>query len=180
MSASRSKSLPAIGFLTVLEDPQHGLFGGFLLLNSAARPLEFHCTAPVKPNRAQEILYGPTLQPYLYGEQIGQTLLAKTKINPAIVWTDVPAALAVRDFVSLPIVLVETANQEKEKENHAPLQPLHRFELGSHHLSLGIAYSDDQDLVTQIWQPYCDLDLAEPFDRIHEAIREAQHGSRAA
>ena len=42
-----------------------------MLLNLAGRPLEFHCTAPVKPNRVQQILYGPSLQPYLYGEQIG-------------------------------------------------------------------------------------------------------------
>ena len=52
---------PALGFLTVVEHPQHGLFGGYLLLNHGGRPLEFHCTAPIKPNRAQEILYGPTL-----------------------------------------------------------------------------------------------------------------------
>ena len=52
-------SQPVLGFLTVLEHPQHGLFGGYLLLNLAGRPVEFHCTAPVKPNRAQQILYGP-------------------------------------------------------------------------------------------------------------------------
>ena len=71
----------ALGFLTVVDSPQHGLFGGFLLLNGGGRPLEFHCTAPVKANRAQRILYGPTLMPYLYGEQIGRTLVEKSKIS---------------------------------------------------------------------------------------------------
>ena len=52
------------------------------------RPLEFHCTAPIKPNRAQEILYGPTLDAFLYGEQIGRTLLAEAKIEPLLVCTD--------------------------------------------------------------------------------------------
>ena len=70
---AQSKRL-ALGFLTVVEHPQYGLFGGYLMLNTAGRPLEFHCTAPIKPNRAQEILYGPTLEAFLYGEQIGQTL----------------------------------------------------------------------------------------------------------
>ncbi len=65
------------GFLTVVEHPQYGLFGGYLILNTAGRPLEFHCTAPIKPNRAQEILYGPTLESFLYGEQIGQTLISQ-------------------------------------------------------------------------------------------------------
>ena len=56
-----SKSLPAIGFLTALEDPQHGFFGGYLVLSELGRPLEFHCSTPVLPNQAQRILYGKTL-----------------------------------------------------------------------------------------------------------------------
>ena len=75
MSTMDAKSKPTLGFLTVVEHPQYGLFGGYLVLNTAGRPLEFHCTAPIKPNRAQEILYGPTLESFLYGEQIGQTLI---------------------------------------------------------------------------------------------------------
>ena len=82
MTASRSKSLPDIGFMTVVESAEHGFFGGYLVLNHTGRPLEFHCTAPVRPNRAQEILYGPTLKPYLYGEQIGKTLWSQTKNVP--------------------------------------------------------------------------------------------------
>ena len=62
------KGVPAIGFLTVTEHAEHGLFGGYLILNVSGRPLEFHCTAPLKPSRAQEILYGPTLRPFLFGD----------------------------------------------------------------------------------------------------------------
>lgn len=58
MASPAGKSTIALGFLTVVEHKQHGLFGGYLVLNQVGRPLEFHCTAPVKPNRAQEILYG--------------------------------------------------------------------------------------------------------------------------
>ncbi len=77
MSSSTQKSMPAgIGFLSVIEHDELGLFGGYLVLNMAGRPLEFHCTSPVRPNRAQEILYGPTLRPFLFGEQIGQALLS--------------------------------------------------------------------------------------------------------
>ena len=65
MSSAPPKSAACLGFLTVVEHAELGLLGGYLLLNAAGRPLEFHCTAPVKPNRAQEILYGPTLRPYL-------------------------------------------------------------------------------------------------------------------
>jgi hypothetical protein len=100
------KSKYAIGFLTVVEHPQHGLFGGYLTLNASGRPLEFHCTAPLKPNRAQQILYGPTLQPFLYGEQIGLTLINQGSTPPALVCTDCEPALAARQYVSVPMVLV--------------------------------------------------------------------------
>ena len=63
---------PSLGFLTILEHEEHGLVGGYLLFTTAGRPLEFHCTAPVKPNRAQQILFGPTLESYLYGEQMAR------------------------------------------------------------------------------------------------------------
>ena len=82
MSPAPRSPLASLGFLTVVEHAELGLLGGYLLLNAAGRPLEFHCTAPVKPNRAQEILYGPTLKPFLYGEQIGQTLLTRSKLTP--------------------------------------------------------------------------------------------------
>ena len=96
MATGQRKSPSAVGFLTVLEHSQHGLMGGYLVLNIAGRPLEFHCTAPVKPNRAQQILYGPTLEPYLYGEQIGQALVSKSSLEPLVIFTDRPPALAVR------------------------------------------------------------------------------------
>ncbi len=106
MISSGHKTLPAIGFLTITRDAEHGLFGGYLVLNAVGRPLEFHCTAPVRSNRAQEILYGPTLEPYLYGERIGPTLLQKSKSAPIAVFTDVEPAMAARQFVSTPMLLV--------------------------------------------------------------------------
>src|SRR5688572_20978022 len=113
------KTEPALGFLTVVEHAQHGLFGGYLVLNLAGRPLEFHCTAPVKPNRAQQILYGPTLEPYLYGEQIGQALVAKCELEILVLCTDRPAALAVRGFVPLPTVFVDTGVEDDVDESNA-------------------------------------------------------------
>ncbi|MHB8902385.1 MAG: hypothetical protein ACYC6Y_26800, partial [Thermoguttaceae bacterium] len=109
MAASGDSSENLLGFVTVVEDRKHGLFGGYLILNRAGRPLEFHCTAPIRPNRAQEILYGPTLRPYLYGEQIGRTLLEQGKQSPELVLTDCEPMLAVGEFTPLPVILVGTA-----------------------------------------------------------------------
>jgi hypothetical protein len=122
MAARGTKSGATIGFLTVVEDSQHGAFGGFLVLNAAGRPLEFHCTTPVKPNRAQEILYGPTLRPYLYGEQIGTALVAKAAATLELLCVDLPDVLAVRPHVQLATVLVAASAAMEQQDPPATLR----------------------------------------------------------
>src|SRR5580693_507018 len=100
---SHARSQAAWGFLTVLSSDEQGLIGGYLVLNSSGRPLEFHCTAPIKPNRAQQILYGPTLEPYLFGEQIGRALVTKSTAPPLVICTDLRPAMAVRPLVNAPV-----------------------------------------------------------------------------
>src|SRR5437762_13939904 len=106
MTGADSKITPCLGFLTVIESADLGLLGGYLLLNATGRPLEFHCTASVKPNRTQEILYGPTLKPHLYGEVTRQAMPAASKLLPIAVCTYSDAVLAVRYFTQSPVVLV--------------------------------------------------------------------------
>lgn len=169
MSTSPAKSPPSLGFITVVEQAELGLLGGYLLLNAAGRPLEFHCTAPVKPSRAQEILYGATLRPFLYGEQIGQTLLTKSKLTPLVVCTDSEPMLAARDHTHIPLVLVgESASGSQ-------------FQLGGNRLTLPSPYASDAEVIRAAWPALADhLDLAEPFARIREALEEAQKTARAA
>lgn len=178
-----------LGFLTVVQHEVHGYFGGYLLLNANGRPLEFHCTAPVKPNRAQEILYGPTLEPYLYGEQIGQTLIAKSKSKPLAVCTDVAPVLAAREFVSLPVALVEAHEPQPTTEQkgaarlrvdraHGQLE-LKSFVLGRNRLAVQARHPQDEtEFVERLAEMAEHFDLSEPFDRIRGAIEEAQRASR--
>jgi hypothetical protein len=165
------KPVPAIGFLTVTEHAEHGLFGGYLILNSSGRPLEFHCTAPLKPSRAQEILYGPTLRPFLFGEQIGQTLLAKAKVKPFLVCTDAEAMLAAREFSEVPLLLVPTDSNKSDPHGVGEL-----FKLGRRQVFAATAHPDDQTIALEKWTAaHADsLDLLEPFTRIREALEEAQ------
>lgn len=190
------KSLPAIGFLTVTRDPEQGLFGGYLLLNALGRPLEFHCTAPVRPNRAQEILYGPTLDSYLCGERIGHTLLEKSKVEPQLILTDCPAAIDVRGLVSVPVVLVlggtggeGTPTQDGERAEELPpvelagsgvnrshVQPFcwHNYRLAVH-----AEHGADEPHFVQHWPAFASqIELQEPFGRIREALDEARSNAR--
>ncbi|HVX11500.1 MAG TPA: hypothetical protein VHC22_09985 [Pirellulales bacterium] len=183
-----SESTPPIGFLTVVQHEVHGHFGGYLVLNANGRPVEFHCTAPVKPNRAQEILYGPTLEPYLYGEQIGQTLINKSKTTPMAVCTDLVGVLAAREFVSLPVVFVaangDGPSASTESARKVRIDPAHSsaelisFELGRNRVAVSARHPRDRAELDCLSSFAGSFDLAEPFERIRSAIEEAQRAGR--
>jgi hypothetical protein len=208
MTAGGSKSLPSIGFLTITEHAEHGLFGGYLVLNTAARPLEFHCTAPVRPNRAQEILYGPTLKPFLYGEQIGQALVAKARQRPLWICTDIEHVLELRTVIEIPVVQLLSHDEERsETQSQSPRSAshpdslrgdfattrhridaahespacghTHRFALGNFRVAVDARFSEDEQSVSRAWQQHAGgFDLSEPFERIRSAIEEAQRSAR--
>jgi hypothetical protein len=180
-------SPPSFGFLSIQENAELGYLGGYLLLNASGRPIEFHCTAPIKPTRAQEILYGPTLRPHLYGEQIAMALVNKSKSKPDLLCVDSSAALAVRPLVEMPVLLVEDAPKAEGQivridGAHKPLDHHHLstswFQLGHRRVAIAAAYSDDQPRSIERFKHASDhLDLGEPFGRIREALAEAQRGS---
>jgi len=195
MGDDGAKAKAALGFLTVLDHAQHGLFGGYLVLNFVGRPIEFHCSAPIKPNRAQQILYGPTLEAFLYGEQIGQALVAKAKVQPLSVFTERRPAMAVREHISSPVALVMPPEPEMStSEISTPtedgkfyrLDTAHdrgpaivTFDVGKNRLAVSDRAEDDRQLIRQHLSDIAEsFDLLEPFLRIREAIEEAQQAAR--
>jgi len=194
MPHDTSKSEPTFGYLTSVHSATHGFFGGYLIVSPRGRPLEFHCTSPVRPSRAQEILYGPTLQSYLVGEQISGSLLAAAKLAPWVILTDQPVICEARCRIKVPMVCLlgwspdasdtggrvappHSANEPASKEETAGYLPrvTSRFALCGYEFQLPQGFESDQPIVLQtlaLLTPY--VDLAEPFGRIHEAIREAQ------
>ena len=184
----------AFGFLTVVEHPQLGLFGGYLVLNTSGRPIEFHCTAPLKPNRAQEILYGPTLKPYLYGEQIGRALVTKATTAAVTICTDCEPVLELRELLPTPVVLVISAGPaaefptgtsppsttgERPSSGSAAISGLRTLDCGRNRLAVRRSHSADADTAAiQLAELGESFDLTEPFGRIRDAIEEAQRSSR--
>lgn len=168
----RETAAAAYGFLSISGTLEQGLLGGLLVLNELGRPLEFHCTAPVKANRAQQILYGPTLAPFLYGEQIGTTLAARTKRPMRMYFVSQPETLAMRPTIDVPVALVlpRDAAQRAELSQH-------RFEtvsLAGYTLGTHFADPDDPRRIAEACEALLDFDLLEPFERIEEAVAEAQ------
>lgn len=156
-------SSPAFGFLTVVDSPSHGLFGGYLLVDASGRPLEFHCTAPVKVSRAQQILYGATLQGHLHGRQIGAALLGEASVEPLVVLTDLDSMLAVRPHTNLPVALVSRIDAAAG------------FEIGAARVVGPAGDAAAETTLRESLEPLAAVvDLSEPFDRIRAAIEEAQ------
>lgn len=158
------------GYLEMLEAPGLGWTGGYLIVNAAGRPLEFHCTAPVAASRAQEILFGPTLLPFLLGEHLGATLVAKAKLKPKVL------LVANRHAIEAGIqAKILSAWLAAEGETTDGLQPL---EIAT--AAVGTNSTDSNAIATAselLSQLSATIDLSEPFERIREAIREAQRMS---
>jgi hypothetical protein len=165
----------AYGFLTAVESGTHGVFGGYLLVDPLGRPLEFHCTAPVKVSRAQQILFGSTLQSHLHGQQIGGTLLAESTVTPEVVLTDLEPMLHVRSHTKLPVALIRGVSATMPAVVTGGTLGTSSFMIGNASVSPHVSdASREDDLRARLEELAAAVDLSEPFERIRAAIDEAQ------
>jgi hypothetical protein len=177
-------------FSSIRVHPVHGYFGGLLVVNSLARPIEFHCTLPIKPSRAQTILYGPTLDEFLCGEQIVRTLLTKIKSKPTSLFCDNYPSLAARNLFDLPIAVVMDKKEHQSPESDGnqwviPTLPversLQRFQFDGFEIETLTAFPEDHRSLSDLFQSKSpQIDLTEPFCRIVEALLEANPVAKAA
>lgn len=186
MSSSPSQSEIVIGYYTVEYSDSIGWTGGLLILNATGRPLEFHCTLPVRPTRAHEILFGKTLRSHLVGELIGPALLKQAKAKMSLICVDHPEGLLVRHQCDTPILC--TTDPHNEDSFSGKPRDATDFD-GISHLEaipasgFGNLYclGCDRVLLEGLLRRSSELpDFLEPFQRIREAVREAQMGPAAS
>ncbi len=181
-----------LGFITVLGSVSTGLVGGLLILNRLGHPMEFLCTAPVHTNPAQEVLYGASLQPYLYGRHIAASLVRKAKNSCFAFMTDQIPVLSLQESLKIPVLMVfgeknvhaRGFSSFSEDEIRGFLPSLwHEWEVDS-------LAKDRVAIINTIWNDSSALatiktglryflgnvDFSEPFERIGLAIRESQRG----
>jgi hypothetical protein len=164
------------GFISVREFEGVGYCGGLLIVSHLGRPLEFHCSTPVIPNRAQQILYGQTYPTYLLCEQIGMALIEKAKMSPNLFLANQVELLALNTMIATPVVAL--AKSEDQKPLQAELldhdqQPLWYQPRSSRHPEPCL-----QSILSLLERFTKTLTLDEPFERIEKAIEEAQAVAR--
>ena len=168
-----SQSVPSIGFYSVEFTENLGWIGGYLLLNAGGRPLEFHCTLPIRPSRTHEILYGASLRNHLIGEAIPLALMKQAKNVPLLVCSDQPESFGLSNRLAFPVAYVSegTSSQRLSVVTRVFETPIGSFR----------AEPRFETKIEAAVEKLGDLpDLIEPFARIREAIREAQQQGASA
>lgn len=159
------------GFLSIIEIDQLGYCGGLLVLTSRGRPLEFHCTAPVAANRAQQILYGQTLKEFVCCDQIGVSLVKKVKSALDIAMVDERGFLPLADLLQVPVAAIIDRESVREGEDGLVAAAGNLLEIDSQSFEVRGGECDGVErLISQFVRS---LPAAEPFERIRLAISEA-------
>jgi hypothetical protein len=167
-----------LGFLTAVEDPERGFVGGLLITNRFGRPLEFQCTAPVKPSRTQQILYGPTLKPYVLGELIGRTLLEKVGVKPHLVMVETEDLLDLRTVSSTPVASLiggpaKSADSRGGKSASTVSNVTDGIKIAKETVMFHASFPDDGGEIEKFAKIVpVSADLREPFERVREALLE--------
>ena len=193
-SSSSNATTKLIGYLSFVTLPGAGIVGGLLLVNDRARPVEFHCTTPMPMSRVNEILYGATHREALVSDQLGKALVKQalqstknTKRSIELLVTDDVDALELRPQIALPVTLLasdelgvqESESNSAERNNDSDtLRTEWSFEIGSHCFTNTADYPQDREVIRDCLSKLGSTwDLAEPFERIRDAINEAHRAA---
>ena len=111
----------AIGFLGYHAfDDGEAYRGAILVTDESGKPLEFRCTAPVRPTQLQRTLYGKSLLPHVLTELIGAPLISSVREKPQLILIADEAYFDVRHKVSAPVIRVGRPSGAKEKQDDQP------------------------------------------------------------
>jgi hypothetical protein len=163
----------SIGFLTVLQEAC-GFIGGYLVTNEWGRPLEFRLSSAVQPNRVQQVLYGPTLAAYVCAELIGKTLVDRAGVQVQLIVTDREAVLELRRKMEVPVVYLAPAGDARGSALAADGAAVLAAGEDRGPVLCHPHFLSDVPLARELLNHTEELDLAEPFTRIREAIGEAR------
>lgn len=174
---------PTLAFLATRYNRDLGYVGGLLILTPNGRPVEFHCSLPVRPSRAQEILFGSSIDEFICSDVVGKALIARMKNTPAMIFTDIAPMLLLRMSMEVPFAFLEFESSDLPRRFEKPCRArchLRTAEIVGHSIQV-LESTDDDAAILRCWNGiHISMDLHEPFLRIEEALSEANPIAKAA
>lgn len=191
MQAKLSESVGSVGYLDTTESEPIGFYGALLVVSENARPVEFHCTQPIRPKPAQKVLYGATLSPSLLADQIPRALLNKSRSKLGLILVNDPKLMALRNLIEIPMALIgESGSPATSSENSgASIAADHQLVIGdlsffsfeNIEVAVSRSHDSDQDIVRQALISISrSVDVDEPFERLTIAMEETCKSSQSA
>jgi hypothetical protein len=162
---SQTPDSQLLAFLDVIKvgDQNPAVRGGTLITDSETKPYEFRCTGPVRPTELQRILYGATLNDYIFVDLLGAPLLRAAKEKPVLVLVRNEILLQVRPTVAYPVVMVRGSNQGNAKADKSLIS-----------MRTHPDFADEIKAARAVLDPIREKrDILEPFDRLRTALKEA-------
>ncbi len=156
-----------LGFIDVCVFNDGSIRGGMLITDMDTRPYEFRVTSPVKPTQLQQVLYGPSLKEYVYGELICAPLVKAAKEKLSLVLTKDPNLLVIRPLISTPVLYVYR-DQRSIKSGDGKDDSIKPVIISTHRNFTG-EEAWAQTVLMPIMQRH---DLLEPFERVRVALNE--------
>jgi len=158
-------------------DKGAGYRGGILVTDGWGKPVEFRCTAPVRPNPVQKTLYGQTLLPHIAVELIGVPLLRSIPEKPMLVVIQDAVFFDVRLHSETALVRlwrqgeqVRLQSADDQQQTNAVLScATGRFQpiVCEAHWKFR---ADSEVATPRLSEMFARWDLIEPFDRLNRAL----------
>jgi hypothetical protein len=168
-----------LAFLGYLEfDNASAYRGAILVTDEWGKPLEFRCTAPVKPNPVQRTLYGQTLMPHILVELIGKPLLEAVQEKPEVVVIQEGRFFDLRCKTDTPLICIRRqgagVDVRGDDEDGKPKPVVISSESGKFEalvIEPHWQFGEDTDLCRRrIHELSGRWDLVEPFERLTKGL----------
>jgi hypothetical protein len=166
----------AVGFLGYREfDDGEAYRGAILVTDEWSKPLEFRCTAPVRPTQLQRTLYGKSLLPHVLTELIAVPLISSVREKPQLILITDDAYFDVRYKISAPVIRVARASGAKAKQDDQAQSLLLQSASGKFaqvEIEGHWKFSGDLDSCgDRLRDLFGRWDLTEPFQRLAEGLQ---------
>lgn len=167
----------AIGYLGYHTfDDGEAYRGAILVTDEGSKPLEFRCTAPVRPTPLQRKLYGKSLLPHILTELIAAPLIASVREKPQMILISDDYFFDLRCKVAFPVIMVsasKAALRSKSAERSKTL--LLQSSSGKFsELEIEAHWKFPTDLDSsgeRLRDLFGRWDLTEPFERLVEGLK---------